>query len=270
VTLIALPLGGALFYYSHYRRQPNFVLCLSALLQIVLFSTAFVLLTYLGARTARPLADRQLAACDAALGLDVSQSVASGRRHPMLGRLLNLAYDSMLLQTAIVVALLGLRGDCRLEIFTLRFTVSALIALALFLVLPAEGPFSTYGFRPSASQSHYLEHLHALRDGTFTFLNFADVAGLVAFPSFHSIWALLLILTCRQQRIISVVVLILNSLVIIATLTTGWHYLTDVLGGVVVCGIVCLVITGDNRSSDSNYSERAVSDHQSWLVHHDG
>jgi len=38
-----------------------------------------------------------------------------------------------------------------------------------------------------------------------------------------------------------VFIIALNTAVIAATITTGWHYVTDVVAGIVVCIIICLV-----------------------------
>ena len=90
---------------------------------------------------------------------------------------------------------------------------------------------------PSADQAHYLEHFRELRAGARSGLSFLDAEGLITFPSFHTVWALLLVAACpRPLKAASVV---LNSAVIVATLTTGWHYLSDVLAGIVVYYAVC-------------------------------
>jgi membrane-associated phospholipid phosphatase len=116
--------------------------------------------------------------------------------------------------------------------------LGGLVVLGFFLVAPAEGPFSFYGFPASVDQAHYLSHLHALRAGTLTGMDFGSVDGLITFPSFHTIWAILLTVAYRQPvaRACSGV---LNGVVILATLTTGWHYLSDVLAGILICLVIC-------------------------------
>ena len=107
--------------------------------------------------------------------------------------------------------------------------VAGLIVLACFLVAPAIGPCAV---APSADQAHYLEHFRELRAGARGGLDLADAEGLITFPSFHTVWALLLVAACpRPLKAASV---LLNAAVIVATLTTGWHYLSDVLAGIVV------------------------------------
>lgn len=225
----------------YYRGEPSFALCLGSLLAVVLFSTGFVALTYLGARPARPLVDGSLEAWDAALGFHVPDLVAWVRHSPW-DRPLQLAYNSMLPQTAAVIALLGFAGDKeRLNLFLLRMILGGMICLAFFLALPAEGPFQVYGLSPSSSQVNYLNHLHALRTGAMTHLDYCDLEGLITFPSFHTVWAILLAIACLDRPVIRVFSIVLNGAVILATLTTGWHYLSDVLAAILVTILVCLM-----------------------------
>ena len=180
----------------HYRRVGQFRLCLSALLLLVLFSSGFVVLTYLAARLAPPLIDGCLAGCDARLGFSTANLAAWQGRHPAVGAILNAAYDSLLPQTAATVALLGLLGRRGpLEAFLRRMMLAAILVLAFFLLLPAVGPC---GASPSASQAHYLDHFLALRSGLRSGLSLADTEGLITFPSFHTVWALLLVAACPR------------------------------------------------------------------------
>ena len=187
--------------YFHFRREETFVLSLVTLLQIVLFSSGYVVLTYVGATTARPFADGLLAGWDAALGFHAADAVAWQAHHPALGAVLVAAYDTLLPQTAALVIILGLSGDRKpLELFVLRMILAGLVTLAFFLAMPAEGPFRYYGFTPSPVQAHYLEHLHGLRSGARAFFSFSDAEGLITFPSFHTIWAILLTVACLHRR----------------------------------------------------------------------
>ena len=66
-------------------------------------------------------------------------------------------------------------------------------------------------------------------------LRWKDVDGLITFPSFHTTWAVLLALAFLRRRRLLPLFATLNVIVIVSTLTTGWHYLVDVLGGIAVC-----------------------------------
>jgi hypothetical protein len=227
LAIIGAVLGVAACYY---RRVENFRLCLSALLLVVVFSSGFVVLTYLAARLAPPLIDDWLIRCDSWLGFS---TIRTWRNAPF-GVFLTIAYYSLLVQTAATVAVLGLLNRREpLERFLQQMMVAGLIVLACFLLVPAVGPCAV---APSADQVHYLEHFQALRAGARTGVNLADAEGLITFPSFHTVWALLLVAACpRPLKPVSV---LLNAAVLVATLTTGWHYLSDVLAGIIVYYLV--------------------------------
>ena len=92
-----------------------------------------------------------------------------------------------------------------------------------------------------------------MRGGLRSGLSLADTEGLITFPSFHTVWALLLVAACpRPAKAFSVV---LNAAVIVATLTTGWHYLADVLAGIVVFYVACwLVPEGEQAAGHEKHN----------------
>ena len=233
VALTTVLLGLAWFYRA--RGEQAFVLCLSALAQIVAFASCYVVLMYAVTTFAWPLVDAQLATFDAWCGVNVANIRTWTEAHPAIAVPLRLAYDTLLYQTAAVVALLGLRGERRrLESFVLAFMLAALLALCLFIVMPASGPFVTYGYSPSADQARFLEHFESLRDGSRSVIGLRGAEGLISYPSFHVAWALLLAWAFRAQRRLFAVFALLNALVVASTMTTGWHYFADVLAGAAV------------------------------------
>lgn len=57
-------------------------------------------------------------------------------------------------------------------------------------------------------------------------------------PSIHTIWALLIAYACRKILYLNEIIFIWTTLVILTTLTTGWHFLTDVLLGISFTGLI--------------------------------
>lgn len=235
--LLAVLMGLAAYYRR--RGEAAFVLSLTSLAQIVAFVTGFIVLMYAVATSARPLIDSQLAAFDALCGITVPVVREWAAAHPLFNLLLNFAYDTLLYQTALVLIALGLTGNRpALEGFMASFMLSALASLALFVLFPAEGPFVTYGLDPSLDQAQFLDHFRALRDGTRTLATYRGAEGLITFPSFHVAWALTITWSLRHcRRSLFLAALVLNLLAIVSTMTTGWHYFADVLGGAVVAAI---------------------------------
>lgn len=221
------------------RGVQKFVLCASSLVYLVVFCASFVVLMYALAATRRPLIDEQLLHADHRLGFQLPELLAWMKSHPMLDRILAVAYDTLLPQTILVIAVLGFRADNdALQKFIMRFMVCALVTVILFCLLPALGPFAAAGSSPNATQIRTLEQLQAMRSGARTTVTWRDAEGLITFPSFHTIWAILMALAYRRHPILFAFFGAVNALVIVSTLTTGWHYVSDVLGGVVVCFLV--------------------------------
>jgi membrane-associated phospholipid phosphatase len=96
---------------------------------------------------------------------------------------------------------------------------------------------------PSADQSRFLDHFLSLRDGSRSVISYRGAEGLITFPSFHVAWALLMVWALRGNRRVFAAFAVLNAMLIVSTMTTGWHYFADVLGGVAVA--VAAVIGAD-------------------------
>lgn len=239
--LVALLYGVAWFYQR--RNVPTFVSSLTALAHLVLFCPAFATLMYAIASTHRPLVDASLIQLDLTCGFCAPDFVAWVRAHHSLNVVLAVVYDTLLPQTILAIAVLGFSGDRQsLDKFILRFMVCALVTAALFFFFPATGPFAAFGFSPNADQARYLDHLQSLREGRRLLVTWRDAEGLITFPSFHTTWAILLALAFQHRPLLFKIIAILNALVIVSTLTTGWHYLSDVLGGILVAVVVLLLL----------------------------
>ena len=248
---VAALLTGAAWYYRR-SRADTFVLCLTALLHVTLYTACYSVLMYAAGAVGRPLVDDWLVACDRFCGVDVPSIKAWTDGHPDVRLGLQWAYNSLLWQTPLLIIVLGFSGDrLRLEGFVRAFMLSTLVCVVVFALWPAQGPFAAYDYPPNATQARYLEHLAGLRDGTRTMISWRGAEGLITFPSFHTCWAILLAWGLWRHRWLSAPVVILNATVILSTLTTGWHYFTDVLGGMVTAGAAVAVSIAWARSAES-------------------
>jgi membrane-associated phospholipid phosphatase len=64
-----------------------------------------------------------------------------------------------------------------------------------------------------------------------------DHAGIVSFPSFHVVLAILSAVALSCIRPLRAPVWILAAMICASTIVTGWHYAIDILGGLVVAMI---------------------------------
>lgn len=81
-------------------------------------------------------------------------------------------------------------------------------------------------------------------------LDFGHVQGMVTFPSFHTVLALLVPFALRGYRWVFWPAVTLNAVVLVGTLTEGGHYLTDVLGGasIFVCSAFLVTRLGARQT----------------------
>ena len=229
--------------YYQKRAVENFAACLQAMVYLVAFSTSFTVLTYAVATLGSPLVDAQLMSCDQALGIHLPDIVAWANRHPQVQQGLQWTYDSLLYQTPLVLIVLGLAGSQRhLDDFILQFMIAAWLTVLVFVWAPALGPFAAYNYPTQPSQDRYLEHFLALRDGSRTLISWRNAEGLITVPSFHTSWAILLAFAFRDWKWLLPPAIALNICVVIATLTSGWHYATDVVLGAVVAATSLLLV----------------------------
>ena len=224
------------------RRIDTFANLLTGFLCMVVFNLFLTILIYAAAPVANPLADPWLMSVDDSLGVHLPSIVEWTRAHPTFRRILDLAYVSVLPSTVFAIVILGFDRDLRrLREFVLHFILGGLLTAIVFMFLPAEGPFAAYGYQLRVDQQHFLEHFHALRAGNFPVVSMSNLEGLITFPSFHTTWALLIAYAFRHYRWFFLPMLVLNVAVVVATMTTGWHYAADVLGGLLTATAAILL-----------------------------
>ena len=222
-----------------YWWQKRRIYCLDAaitfywsILLKVLFAYSVVIAARLG--MAINLQDDHLVHFDQMLGVDVAQLSAWAHRY-WIGQAANASYPLLpyFIVTAILLPILTHRVR-----YTQRFLTANVIAFAIslpiFALVPAVGPWYGIHFFPSEGQRACQNAFLLLRQpGPHVFEN----AGIICFPSFHAIWSVLCAYSLWGIRLLRVPVVVLSSLILFSTVSTGWHYFSDVAVGVVIAAL---------------------------------
>jgi membrane-associated phospholipid phosphatase len=60
------------------------------------------------------------------------------------------------------------------------------------------------------------------------------IDAIICFPSFHVIWSISCAAALWGFRFARIPVALLSGMIVVSTVTTGWHYICDVAAGLVV------------------------------------
>jgi membrane-associated phospholipid phosphatase len=236
VGLPLIPLGLVFFY--RWRRVEK----LKNLFVVAFWATTlgclYGLPVYIAARQNVALRDGLLADLDRRLGLEVPDVLGAMDHYPTLRSAVDICYDSLvpLMILALVLPVLCDKLAAVKE-FLIANVVSAVISLPLFAAFPAVGPWHYYGYAPNAEQARTTTILLALKSDEWFALDRANLAGIIAFPSYHTILAILTAIALWRIPYVRWFAAVLAFLIIVSTVTTGWHYLVDVLAGIVIAAV---------------------------------
>jgi hypothetical protein len=228
----AVPIAAVALYchWAKYRRLRDGC-------WIVLWGCIFMNLLqlpqYAAARVPSPLRDAAFVKIDGFLGVDVGSIVSFVHRHPAFEALSERSYG--LLPWIVFVAILvpALSGKLtRAKEYLLATILSALLAACALAVFPAVGPWAGYHFHSYWNQAWYVRELSALRSPGPFVANPDYTCGLITFPSFHVALAFLSVFVLWPFRWIRPFALLAAALIAIATVTTGWHYASDGIAGI--------------------------------------
>ena len=227
----------AINVYCRWRGFDRFVEFIALMIWTIVMLCLLFPLTIMAGRTNSALVDALLFRLDTGLHFSTGAIVQAIAHLPTLRLVLSVSYDLVapLALAAILVPALHRRIHDS-QRYVLSVTIAALLTLALFAIWPAAGPWRTEGFAPTKEQAAVESCLLTLKTPGPVELKFQR-GNIVSFPSFHAAQAVLSAMALWGFRRLRWFALGLATLICVSTVTTGWHYLTDVLGGLAVTAV---------------------------------
>lgn len=241
--LLLLPfgvLGTTWWFYTSVRPDQRLAAFAEGFTQILLLLLFGTLLSYAAAAVPFPFQDANLLAIDTALGIDRRAYIDFFSRWPWLYNAVTLAYFTLMPQFVLVPLVLffknqpqrlqqfafaagaGLFATVAISVFTPSITT---IYLDLGLPVHAAIPPTLYTPVPT---------LQALRSGAPYWIDLSAIEGLISFPSFHTVGALLFIWALWTVSYVRWIALAINAGLIAAAPFIGAHYFIDLAGGAIV------------------------------------
>lgn len=232
LSLLAfLLLMGAQFYRT-VRPDPRIAAMLFGAGFLCLFSSEASILNYLLLTKAGPRIDIALADLDRAMGLDWPALMQWMGQHPGLNAAARIVYSSTLPQVALsTIVLAGIEPD-RVYRLCLALALAALVCITIWSFGPSFGAFSVYALPDAkmdlALNSAYAQELMRLMREGPGLISPHNAKGLIGFPSYHAVLALLVCWYLRDVQFLRWPILALNCAVILATPVQGGHHFIDV------------------------------------------
>jgi len=225
------------------HRWPDVTRALFGISGFYIFGLGTVAQSYLvtssGAQFA--LADPYLAQADKALGFDWVAHVAWVNGHPMVRGLLDWGYGQIAYSFIFAAAtLMAARKFRRLaEVFIILF-IGNQIMISMVWLWPAIGPYThlapdpaSISHMPSWAGRYSLAHFTALRAHLMTSVTLGKTTGLITFPSFHATAAIITTWAVWRRGMFWPL-LVMNSVMLVSTISMGGHYLIDLIASFVI------------------------------------
>jgi membrane-associated phospholipid phosphatase len=137
-----------------------------------------------------------------------------------------------------------MRREDRLWELCLCFAGTLTLSVLISAAYPAVGAFVHYGtpaavldLLPEGSGIYHLPKFEAYRSGEVSTIDFAQLQGVLTFPSFHCAMALMTAYAFRGMRWLAGLGYGWNGLVIVSTIPIGGHYAVDLLVGALVWSV---------------------------------
>lgn len=215
----------------------------------------FIFVSLLGATASYPAAaltsgfvDPTLARMDDFLFFNWMDWYVFVSAHPVLQHAGRLAYASIYLSPALILAAFAITGErAKAQLFLISFLFAAAITLVLFLAFPAVGPLSYLWQGPipymPTSGVYQAELIPLLRDRMVIEVDLGALQGLVCAPSFHTAAAVIYIASAWGNRHLRWPLFALNAAMLLSTPIEGTHYLVDMIGGSGVAFLSLAVIS---------------------------
>lgn len=177
--------------------------------------------------------DKKLIAIDYYLSINLQKIMAWTANIHWLRTILAISYDSLPFQM------------CYLPLMVIIMRQYELVReyYALLLLTALIG-FSFYYFFPTLGPASFLKSPYFMQEQYATGIKFIEIhehklittmhGGMIAMPSFHTIWACLCLFLVRKLMLIFIILLPINVLLIAACVMLGWHYFIDLIGSLVV------------------------------------
>ena|SRR3990167_10972140 len=182
-----------------------------------------------------PTIDLFLVKVDQFLGFSTPALISWTAKHSVIKEIFTIAYNFLGIELIAIPFLLPFfKNKEALSVFFMAILIAFLVGTTIYYFFPTASPVSVLHSQYFSADEHDTSlkfyQIHHYKT-TIT-----DGGGMIAFPSFHVIWAIILTYATKTKRWLFIPLMVVNAVLIVSTLFLGWHYLTDVFAGFILAG----------------------------------
>jgi membrane-associated phospholipid phosphatase len=252
-TFADLLIGLSIFLipavYCHFRGYFRVRSAMEGVFLISLNPIIIIAFTYVAIRANADLVDAQMAAADAMLGFNTAAVTAWIDQYPTVASILYSAYYSFGYQLLLMPPLLALLGrQIDAYVLVIRAAMTGVIGSFVAALFPSSGTIHHFGMKQADLENISIDtntKLYELFMQVRTEVDFVyatkTLGGIISFPSGHAAVAVLMTCAAWRSALLRWPVLILNIMMLIATVPLGVHYLVDIFAGVISATAVILL-----------------------------
>lgn len=206
--------------------------------------------------------DPALVRFDAWLGYSWPAFCAWMAGYPAFNEIVRAVYKLTLLQLLMAFIVLGFVLDRRrLHTAALATVAASLVTIGCWAVFPSGGAAAYWTLdgevsrivRPIVSSAYGAELNRLFREGVSD-LSAMGVTGLIGFPSFHTVMALVSLVAVWPYRLLRFTALVPTALLVPGILVHGGHNLADMLAGIAITAIAwplaARIVASQERKAD--------------------
>ncbi|HAT1595104.1 TPA: phosphatase PAP2 family protein [Legionella pneumophila] len=186
--------------------------------------------------------DKQIIKLEAQWGINMVSILEWINKYQYFKYLLAIIYDTLPYQMSILPLCVIVSG----RFYILKDYYFLLLSTTLL-------GFTFYYFFPTTAPASEIQNSLFAPEQVATGLKFYQIhhyiqpttieGGLIALPSFHTIWAILCVYLIKDWFIPCLLLSIINVLLILSCVLLGWHYPVDILAAIILVGLSYYLLT---------------------------
>ncbi|WP_298284221.1 phosphatase PAP2 family protein [Novosphingobium sp.] len=237
LAFLAATLVGVQFHYTRNRPDARIAATCGILAMLIAACLLAAIISHTSLRFGSPHIDSALSAADLALGIRAPAIVLAFADYPAFAALLSVIYSSAMPVCIVLgLALAVLGREAKAWEFGFCFTFCLVLAAIVSIGFPALGSTVYHGIEgvaglPSDAGNFHMATVDYYRNDPAAIFDLAKVQGIVTFPSFHMVMALLVPYALRGTGLPGWIAMVWAVLVTISSVVIGGHYVVDLLGG---------------------------------------